>query len=566
MKRLAFMACVAAGGVSLNAGTVVHYTFDSGNVGDVLADASTIVNVANPGVHDATVYGLNTTTLLPSSSLMPCYTNGIPGNYRIYDPVVGSLAATPDRALRFRAANINGKTGILQIENDAALRPEAFTVEALVRYPAGMEIPGWNVIAVHPAIMKCANADAWGIRITGKNQITARFAQPQTYTLKSGKTDEYENASASMLVSVSAIVPALNDGRWHHVAFTAKPSDTDSSKTDVKVFFDYEQKASATLSFRPQFTDAANCPVWVGANRQTAGHFMGEIGEFRFSDEALPALRFLRLRAKAYDPDVVLHYTFDEAMWFGSGAVQNVVDPTLMNGALSTNMVEGVGAVPCVVNDSPFAEMCLSKGTDSFWASSNSLMNAYASADARMTDAYLYANPTEDWFSERDFTIECFYKSNGDIEQYTPFVSRPGGVNMQFNLGVGDNKNRLYCIVSPEGVTNNAQSVKITDPAGTADGKWHHAAVVVRQKESIKLYRDWSAQPVAQAALSTNLPPRSVTESYSSIYIAGGRTLPGGRRNTFNGRLDEVRITLRALEPDEFIHPFVPRGVVIIFK
>ena len=70
MKRLAFMACVAAGGVSLNAGTVVHYTFDSGNVGDVLADASTIVNVANPGVHDATVYGLNTTTLLPSSSLM----------------------------------------------------------------------------------------------------------------------------------------------------------------------------------------------------------------------------------------------------------------------------------------------------------------------------------------------------------------------------------------------------------------------------------------------------------------------------------------------------------------
>ena len=90
--------------------------------------------------------------------------------------------------------------------------------------------------------------------------------------------------------------------------------------------------------------------------------------------------------------------------------------------------------------------------------------------------------------------------------------------------------------------------------------------MVVRQGESVKLYRDWSAQPVAQAALSTNLPPRSVTESYSSIYIAGGRTLPGGRRNTFNGRLDEVRITLRALEPDEFIHPFVPRGVVIIFK
>ena len=332
----------------------------------------------------------------------------------------------------------------------------------------------------------------------------------------------------------------------------------------MKVFLDYEQKGSSTLSFRPQFTDAANCPVWVGANRQTAGHFMGEMGEFRFSNEALPVSQFLRPRAKAYDADVVLHYTFDEEVWFGSGAAQNVVEPSFMNGVSSTNMIDGVGEVPCVVNDSPFESMSLSKGADSFWTSTNSLMNAYA--DVRATSAYLYAQPTEDWFSERDFTVECFYKSNGDIEQYTPFVSRPGGVNMQFNLGVGDQKNKLYCIVSPEGVTNNAQSVKLTDPADTADGKWHHAAVVVRQKESIKLYRDWSAQPVAEVALSTNLPSRSVTANYSSIYIAGGKTSTGGKRNTFNGWLDEVRITLRALEPDEFICPYKSPGIVIIFK
>jgi len=169
MKKLAFVAGVAAIVVSsLDAGTVVHYTFDSGNVGDVLSNASTIVNAANPGVHDATVYGLNSTTLYSSSSLMPCYTNGIPERYRIYDPVAGSMAAMPDRALRFRAAAINNQSGVLQIENSPELRPDAFTVEALVRYPAGMEIPGWNVIAVHPAIMKCANADAWGFRITGK--------------------------------------------------------------------------------------------------------------------------------------------------------------------------------------------------------------------------------------------------------------------------------------------------------------------------------------------------------------------------------------------------------------
>lgn len=562
MKSLCAVGAVMFAAVSLLAGTVVHYTFDSGNVGDVLADASTIVNDANPGVHDATLYGLNGTTLYPSSSLMPCYTNGIPRSCRIYDPVSGTVATAQDRALRFRATGGYGQSGILQIENAAALRPEAFTVEAMIRFPEDSNLTTWNVIAVHPAIMKCANADAWGLRVTGANQIIARFAPPQEYTLKSGTTDEYANASGN--VQVSATVPAINDGRWHHVAFTAEPNDTDSSKTDVKVFFDYGQKASTTLSFRPQFTDAANCPVWIGANRQTQGNFTGEIGEFRFSDEVLPVSQFLRPRAKAYDADVVLHYTFDEEVWFGSGAVLNVVEPGPMNGVLSTNMIDGVGEVPCVVTDSPFDIMSLSKRADSFWTSSYSLMNAYA--DVRATSAYLYAQPTEDWFSERDFTVECFYKSNGDIEQYTPFVSRPGGVNMQFNLGVGDQKNKLYCIVSPEGATNNTQSLKVTDSANTADGKWHHAAVVVRQKESIKLYRDWSVQPVAVVALSTNLPPRSVSANYSSIYIAGGKTMTGGKRNTFNGWLDEVRITLRALEPDEFIHPFVPRGIVIIFK
>lgn len=556
MTKFARMAVAALAAGCLEAGTVIHYTFDSGNVGDVITDGSTIVNAANPGVHDATVYGNAGMNLNPSSTKMPCYTNGIPVRYRVYDPVSGTAALGQDRALRFRATSNASQSGILQVENDAALRPESFTVEAMVYFPKGLNFNTWNVIAVQPAIMKCANADAWGFRLLNPNALVARFTPPQTFTLKTGKTDEYSNAVNNVEVKVD--ISKITDGRWHHVAFTCEPNASDTTKTDVKVFFDYVQKATKTLSFRPQFSSEANCPMWIGANLQTEGNFMGEMGEFRFSNVALAKEQFLRPRADDYDPDVVIYYNFEDEIWFGNCDVQNVQSPLTMDGTFTTKDYEGVGTFPCITNDSPYAKMRPSRGTFSKLTSEKCLENAYTN-DVRAVNCYLHTPLQDDWFSKTNFTVECFYKSKGTIEQYTPFVFRFGGVNVQFNLGVGDSRGKLYGVVLPEGATNASQQQKIFDTTRSDDEQWHHAAMVVRQGESVKLYRDWSPQPVAQITLTTNLYPNAA--SNSDLYIAGGNG-----RYAFNGRLDEVRITLRALEPNEFICPFKSLGTQIRFK
>ncbi len=556
MTNFARMAVAALAAGCLEAGTVIHYTFDSGNVGDVITNGSTIVNAANPGVHDATVYGISGASINSASPNMPVVTNGIPKAWRIYDPVSGCASAQVDRALRFPVKN-SANGAILEVANAAALRPESFTVEIMVRMPKGeVDTSHWNVLAVQPAIMSCANADAWGLRLIGGTPV-ARFTPPQTFVLKANSDSVYENATGNIEISSGQ---NISNGRWHHVAFTCEPNASDSSKTDVSVYVDYKKLASKTLSFRPQFSDAENCPMWIGANRQTSGLHTGEIGEFRFSNVALAKEQFLRSRSAEYDPDVVIYYNFEDEVWFGNYDVQNVVDPLAMNGVFATNAFEGVGTFPCITNDSPYAKMRPSRGAISKFTSERCLENGYTN-DVRAVNCYLHTPLQDDWFSKTNFTIECFYKSKGTIEQYTPFVFRFGGVNVQFNLGVGPSAGRLYGVVCPAGATAVAHQKTFAEATRSDDEQWHHAAMVVRQGESVKLYRDWSPQPVAQTTLTTNLYPRAVTGGTPDLYIAGG-----SGRNAFNGRLDEVRITLRALEPNEFICPFKSLGTQIRFK
>ena len=69
---LAFAAFAA------KADTVVWYTFDDlGDVGDTVADATTVVNKAKPGTLDATMYGMYGTTKTPDTNpaWMPYVTN-----------------------------------------------------------------------------------------------------------------------------------------------------------------------------------------------------------------------------------------------------------------------------------------------------------------------------------------------------------------------------------------------------------------------------------------------------------------------------------------------------------
>lgn len=540
---IAVFGALAFAAFAAKAETVVWYTFDDLTPGDTLADGTNIVNKANPGTHDATVLGLMNYTLKPDSTKMPVCTDGISESLRIFDPVSRTMSEGADRALRFQSTWNTGDGAFLQIPNDADMRPESFTVEAMVWFPEGAtSVNNWNVIAVHPAKMTCANADAWGFRFTGPNQIIVRFTRPREYTPTAGKEDTYDNVTGADNVSVSATVPAVNDGRWHHVAFTAAPNGADSSKTDVKVFFDYNQVASSTLDFRPQFSDEDDCPVWVGSTRQSFGFFTGAIGEFRLSNVALTPGEFLRSHDAGLDKDVVLYYDFETLG--ESGQIVNIASPGIMDGTIITNN----SLAPEFVEDSPVERLRQSMASAVYETSEKSLMNSITSASSRK-DGYVECMPLDvDWFSKTNFTIECFFKTENMTQNYTPLFRRWGGWNVQVNIGVGYTGGNMGINIS----TNANYTQTERNISSFTAGTWNHVALVVNQTGETKTLKTYFNHQLKETfPLPSNLSDEfrdSVSDRTGLWYIAGAN---GG--NSFDGKIDSMRVTLRALEPAEFM-------------
>ena len=511
----AVFALIAA--FAAKAETVVWYDFDGlGEAGTSVSHGTTIQNKANPGTHDATVLGLMNYTLKPDSTKMPICTNGIPESFRVFDPVSSAMSQGVDRALRFQSTWNTGDGAFLQVANDADLRPEAFTVEAMVWFPKdATSVNNWNVIAVHPAKMTCANADAWGFRFTGPTQIIVRFTRP-------------------------------HDGRWHHVAFTAAPNGADSSKTDVKVFFDYNQVDSSTLDFRPQFSGEDDCPVWIGSTRQSFGFFTGAIGEFRFSNVALTPDKFLRHHNAGMDKDCVLYYDFEataeELDWLGAtlGEVVNKAMPGFMDGSIVTNN----NLAPAFVEGSPAGRIRQSTTSATYETSEKSLRNYITDADHR-DNGYVTCTPLDDeWFSKTNFTVECFVNTDNLTQNYTALFQRWGGYNVQIKLGINGSGGSFGVNFS----TNTLLQREFTIAPMTS-GKWHHVALVVDQTGETKTLRGYlDHQQRLETSLESNLAAEDRQTHNGAWYFAGSK---GAR--SFDGAIDSMRVTLRALTPDEFL-------------
>ena len=542
---LAFAACAA------KADTVVWYTFDDLTPGDTLADGTNIVNKANPGTHDAIVLGLMNYWLKPDSTKMPVCTDGISESLRIFDPVSRTMSEGADRALRFQSTGNTGDGAFLQIPNDADMRPESFSVEAMVWFPKDATgVNNWNVIAVHPAKMTCANADAWGFRFLGPTTISVRFTRPREYTPTAGTEDTYDKVTEADNVSVSGAVPAINDGRWHHVAFTAAPNGADSRKTDVKVFFDYNQVASSTLDFRPQFSDEDDCPVWVGSTRQNYGFFTGAIGEFRLSNVALTPGEFLRSHDAGLDKDVVLYYDFETLG--ESGQIVNIASPGIMDGTIITNTAKS-NLAPEFVEDTPVARIRQSLHETTWQESEKSLCN-YVENPGLAWDAvnycgYVKCQPLDTaWFSKKNFTVETFFMTTNNVQKWNSFFQRKGGWNVQFKMGISTAGGTVgYNITTNETIGQVEQQA-----SSFTVGEWHHFAVVVDQTgESKRLIAYLDKKIVGQISLDSRITQNNISNLYDhngAWFIAGG---PGDC--AFDGKLDSMRVTLRALEPDEFL-------------
>jgi len=240
----------------------------------------------------------------------------------------------------------------------------------------------------------------------------------------------------------------------------------------------------------------------------------------------------------AFDPDCVLYYDF-ETMGSDPNKVANIVNPGTMDLAGGGNWA----AASYPVEATPAAKIRQMRLANTSEDSAKALRTTWSSGDQ---NAYRCFLPSENWFSTTNFTVEFFYKMDGNIAAFTPLFRRTGANNVQINIGVGGTANMLTATLMT-GEEDPYTTVAINDDAATGDGKWHHAALVVSQTGSTKtmrFYRDYKlkgSQSLAANVTAANTANVSVT--------LAGRT-PG---NCFNGWMDSVRVTLRALEPQEFL-------------
>ena len=539
------MAAAMAAIDTAKADTVVWYTFDGlGDVGDSVADTTTVVNKAKPGTYDATVYGMYGMSKKADSTAMPIATNGVPDSVRIFDPVSGTVGSSEDSALFFTCGASASNGAMLEIANDPELHMQSFTVEAFVRLPKKPS-GGWMAIACQDSASgSAANPDcyAWYIAMhdnVNLHNLVLRFTN-ETYGVDYTLTDDTIDFS---------------DLKWHHVAFSVEPNASDASHTDLKLYFDYVLKNSQTFNFPIECPMSDDRPIYVGGDMERNRLFQGDMSEFRISSGALTPDKFLRPRSADIDidKDCVLYYDFEDFTedwsWFGAplGDVVNKAMPGIMDGTIVTLQ----DLAPEFVEDTPGSRIRQTSHAAVYRSSEKSLCNYTIDTLNDGTQnrcGYVKCQPLDTaWFSKTNFTIETFFMTTNNVHKYVPFFMRKGGWNMQMQMGLSTTGGTVGYNIT----TNNYTSQTEDRASSFTLGEWHHFAVVVDQtgeSKQIKAYLD--------NVLVRSRDISGITQDHNSgmdIYngawfFAGGR---GSR--SFDGKIDSMRITLRALEPSDFL-------------
>lgn len=495
-----------------------------------------IDNFADPGVLVAKPVSMKSGCNVneTDSATCPQGAAGFASGWGVWNPEDGTTF-TNDTALYFHKNGSTNPAGALKIADpEKKLQLQAMTFECFFKMQSGLTNKGdWYCIAVMPGKLrldngtKIKNYDSWGVRVIGANKLQFRFTKSSA---RAATTTDTVEAKYNQTLAVDGL--SVYDDKWHHVAFAVSPATT-----GVNVYYDYKYKGYLALpnglDYGPDDTD-----VYIGATPQTPGLFGGSIANVRISDETLEPADFLQLTDLArVNPDVVLDADFDvpEGMSFTEyGAINKGYGSYV---TMVTNAANEI-VYPCTASgDVPCETVYESILAESGSADTKTLVNK------QPTTGKTYGRfvPVGDDFTNKSFTVECHYKTTQSA-QYIPLVRRRGGNNVQFNLGFGGTKGALSATVLAEG--NNSKA--INDTVRSNDGQWHHAALVVdAQTKTLTLYKDYQ-----KVGSNTFVNEKTLVAGTTPVCIAG---VDNG--NMFDGQIDNVRITMRALKVGEFVQP-----------
>ena len=471
----------------------------------------------------------------------------------VYDPVSGQKRVNRS-SLRFTVGNDGSENGGRayyggcvaipgDLAGDATSPTDAITIECFVCTTGGV----FNTFA--PIFGKRRNnngktdkgwtAEAWALYMTANGSLSARL---NTVDANGNVTSKHAGTTGNGT--------AINDGSWHHVAYTF-----DKSIGKAVVYVDYtnsfELAANAVGESLSYGTDTTYTGIYVGGygycpSANGGLRFPGLIDELRISNTVLSPDQFLRLQPLDMDDDTVLRISFDpDAYTSELLPYANLSDHTY--GVRALYRKPSGGAATFDTTDkagSEIGERVFADGTAN--AASFSI-----ATNAAGVSAFVQASALSDALggTDVDFTIEMFFKTRGRVTgtednnqtifkfSSTPYAQAIFRANMA----------SPFCFAFKD----SNQKWSRTEPqlAGMDNGEWHHVAFV--NDSTNKQVRGYLDHALVSVSNNVGILAASVS---STLYIGRSNTTP---YQYFDGWIDDCRVTKRALRPEEFLttHP-----------
>lgn len=515
------------GAAALHAETVANWHFDDGTPP---AAAGTLATETNAPT-------LNGTATQNGTGAKPTFSDDRPGD-RIWASFTGPLLNSANSSsLRFVNTGLPGDTNsnngsAVAVPDDSLLRVSNLTVEVFLKVDRRVNFP------LVVGKVRGGGNTSWNLDFDNAGRPRVRIDSGTNFNSSTPGWNQSFSASQN-----------VEDGQWHHVAFTY----THATKA-VDIYIDYVRRGGGN-TYSNLLYDTGQLRVGQGAGGRA---FDGWIDEIRISDEVLLPHQFMTV----FEPSSTRVYLpFEDGP---ASAAANVLTNTfyapLLHGTAGTSGGVGTPVRPVFSAEHPPASTPrISDGLDGpiinwnegslFFVNAGlpAVTNSKAGGVVTIPATTLPALVT-------NFTAEGFIKVNRHVDFAQIFGklrADTGGLAWSLAIAPSGHLRTRFDSQIPPGTEGNNQNVSTT--AFVEDGQWHHVALSYdHPTKTYRIYKDY-----VLAAQGTTPNP---------LWVDGGSFQIGAGDNAFDGWIDEVRITDRVLEPAEFLYTVPKEGTVILLQ
>ena len=502
----------AVAGGSLFADTLAWYHFDEVAPGEKPTPETRFLNAVDPAVAPGRpISQIDWQTKAGDDTHFPQGVSAFPDGFSVLDPVSGA-APVNARALAFTTGkraedNLYGASGV-QFEKDPASTTGKITYECFVRFDLSRTPDGMGNNCKRVILAKKKN----------KDDDRTGFKMVYDYWGKDGRNlMVFVNSDSSPVLNAPSVY--LDDGKWHHIAVTF-----DAADSSVRVYVDYALVGEATgLTADLAKMSNENLAIGFAPDDSSFPRWGGVVDELRVSDAALTPLQMLKVQsssaARPVDKDTAAYQSFSLGDEFSLAL--HMRNEAVGEGSLGAPSFYESGNAPTQISDVPIRQIGTSEGL---------VENTRAISFSGYAKGWAFEDPSASLI-QGDYTAEMFFRTSDEYSSDCYLMAQDNAMVLQLR------NDGLRMNWSPPQARGNF-----------CDGKWHHVALVyVKDDRKYYLYVDYTYRGSMESSPSP--------ETAEKAFRFGGES--ASYWNLFHDiDIDEVRITRRALGPNEFIHPY----------